>query len=64
MEISSLNSTALSAVNNASNPIGQALGVVMLDKQLEMSETMSNGLVKAMERSVNPSVGGNIDTYA
>ncbi len=64
MEMNTLNSVALSAVNNASNPIGQALGVVMLDKQLEMSETMSDGMVKAMERSVNPSVGGNFDMYA
>lgn len=63
MDIAALNDPALHAASSIGNPIGQALGIVMLDKQLELTQTMSQDMVKAMERSVNPAVGGNIDMY-
>ena len=40
------------------------VGVAMLDKQLEMSEANGQSLIRAMELSVNPGIGGNIDYYA
>lgn len=61
MAISGVNS-ALSAVT-ASEPstMGNAIGMKMLSKTLDMSETMSDGLRKMMELSVNPNIGGNFD---
>ncbi len=63
MEMDMLNSISLSAMNAATNPIGQAMGLVMLDKQLETSGEMTADMVKMMENSVNPAVGSNIDVY-
>ena len=42
------------------------VGIAMLDKSLESMDSLGQGLVNmldsaAMERSVNPSVGSNID---
>lgn len=55
MDIASL-STALnmSSLNND-------VGVLMLSKQLELTETMGDGMVAALERSVTPHLGNNID---
>lgn len=61
MDISALNTTALSALNSATTKTGQAIGLAMLDKQLDMTQVLGNGMVKAMENSVNPAVGGNFD---
>lgn len=46
--------------------IQSQVGVKLLDKSLEMGEDLGAGLVQmidaaAMERSVNPAVGGNLD---
>lgn len=40
------------------------LGVAMLSKQLDASEASGESLIRAMELSVNPSIGSNIDVYA
>jgi hypothetical protein len=40
------------------------VGVAMLGKELHQSAQSGASLVRAMEQSVNPHVGGNIDTYA
>lgn len=61
MEIGSLNSTALSALSKATTPVGQAIGLEMLNKQLDVTNQMGSSMIKAMENSVNPSVGGNFD---
>lgn len=42
------------------------LGVVMLSKALDLNETLGDGMVamldaSALERSVTPHIGGNID---
>ena len=61
MEIGSLNSTALSALNSATTATGKSIGLAMLGKQLDVTNQMGSSMIKAMENSVNPSVGGNFD---
>lgn len=63
MEIDSLNSTALSALTGATDATGQAIGLAMLNKQLDITDAMGSSMIKAMENSVNPSVGSNFDMY-
>lgn len=55
MDISAL-STALSMVNTSSD-----LGVIMLSKQLDIVEAQGDSMVKALEQSVTPHLGNNID---
>ena len=69
MEIGSLASSALYQmeqgsvkVNGYSQPTD--VGVAMLSKQLSVSEASGQSLIRAMELSVNPNVGGNVDYYA
>ena len=57
-------SMAISQINTKSE-----VGTALLSKTMETNETIGEGLVKmidksAMERSVNPSVGSNVDYYA
>ena len=55
-------SSELSAVKVAEpSSMSSALGMKMLGKALDMNETMSEGLTKMMEQSVNPHIGGNFD---
>ena len=61
MEISSVN-TALSALTLAEpNTLTSQTSLAMLDKALETSESLNNGLAKMMEHSVYPNLGGNTD---
>ncbi len=61
MEIGSVTS-ALSAVSLAdTNTLSGQASLAMLDKALETSQTLNDGLAKMMERSVYPNLGGNID---
>ena len=39
------------------------IGVAILAKQLDASESMGDNLVRTMELSVNPYVGSNFDAY-
>ena len=55
MDIASL-STALS-MSKLSNEIG----TLMLRKQLDNAEVMGESMIKIMEQSVTPHLGGNID---
>ena len=62
MDIAGL-STALNTVNLQSK-----VGIAVLDKAMETSQEVGAGVVEmidaaAMERSVNPAVGGNFDMY-
>lgn len=61
MEIGSTNSIALSALTKATTPTSQAIGLEMLNKQLDVTNQMGSSMIRAMENSVNPSVGGNFD---
>mgnify|MGYP003419797284 CR=1 len=62
MEIDSFTSTALSALSTSS--INSDIGIAVLAKQLDVSQNMGDNLVRAMELSVNPYIGGNFDAYA
>ena len=69
MEIGALASSALYQMNQGSvkvNGYSQPtdVGVAMLSKQLALSEASGQSLIRAMELSVNPSIGGNVDYYA
>lgn len=60
MDIAGL-STALANVE-----IQTKVGTAMLDKALDMGESLGNGMIEmidaaAMELSVNPNVGANVD---
>ena len=61
MGIDSLTSIALSALDMPRT--STAIGIAVLGKQLDLSETMGDSMVRAMELSVNPNVGSNIDIY-
>jgi len=55
-------SSALSAVNVATTgSLAEFVGVKMLNQAMELNEAMNAQLVSAMEQSVNPHIGGNID---
>ena len=55
-------SSALSAIN-ASEPssLMESVGVKMLDKSLDASVSMNDSMIRMMENSVTPYLGGNID---
>ena len=55
-------SSALSAIN-ASEPssLMESVGVKMLDKSLDSSVSMNDSMIRMMENSVTPYLGGNID---
>ncbi|MCI9447879.1 MAG: putative motility protein [Lachnospiraceae bacterium] len=55
MDIASL-STALSMTK-----VNGDIGVLMLGKQLDAMETMGDSMIKIMEQSVTPHIGGHID---
>lgn len=55
-------SSALSAVSVATTgSLAEFVGVKMLNQAMELNEAMNAQLVSAMEQSVNPHIGGNID---
>ena len=58
-------SSALSAVNSygmeAIGSVPQMVSVKMLDNAMEANEAISSEMIKMMERSVMPNLGGNID---
>ena len=69
MEIGALASSALYQMNQGSVKVNgydtpTDVGVAMLDKELASSEASGQSLIRAMELSVNPNVGGNVDFYA
>lgn len=48
--------------------IGNKVGTALLGKAMDTNEILGAGMIEmidaaAMERSVNPNVGGNIDLY-
>ncbi len=68
MEIGALASTALYQMNQTSTKVGgydtpSDIGVAMLSKQLDVSQSSGEALIRAMELSVNPAIGSNIDLY-
>lgn len=69
MNIDSLNA-AMSTISSydtagvSEGSLRYVVGTGMLDKTLDLNETLGNDMVRMMERSVNPHIGGNIDAYA
>ena len=39
------------------------VGVAMLDKTMELNQQLNASMIQALERSVTPHLGGNIDLY-
>lgn len=69
MEIGALASSALYQMEQGSVKVNgydtpTDVGVAMLSKQLDLTETNGASLIRAMELSVNPGIGGNVDLYA
>ena len=64
MDIGAVTS-ALSAVQSygpyATGTVKEAVSIEMLDQTMDMNEAMNSQLIKMMEQSVNPNLGGNID---
>ena len=55
-----MNIPALSMATSQMN-LQSDIGVAMLDKSLESLEDAGAGMVKLMEQSVTPNLGGNFD---
>ena len=54
------------SMNMSTNKLQSAVGIAMLSKTMDQSEAAGDGLLKmidasAMERSVTPHIGANID---
>ena len=64
MPIDSLASVALSQMPSDPTSAASDISLTVLSKQLDVSNEMSADMIKAMEQSVNPAIGGNIDVYA
>lgn len=58
MDLMNVNS-ALSAAQSYSS--ANSVSVKMLDKALDMNESLNNSMLKMMENSVTPYLGGNFD---
>ena len=55
-------SSALSAINaSEQSSLMESVGVKMLDKSLDASVSMNDSMIRMMENSVTPYLGGNID---
>lgn len=69
MDIANLN-TALSTLTgyDASSSVSPgslayAVGTAVLDQSLDLTQEMGAAMIQMMERSVTPSLGGNVDIY-
>lgn len=61
MNIGNVNS-ALSAINTSEPSfLMESVGMKMLDKTLDTSASMNDSIIRMMENSVTPYLGGNID---
>jgi hypothetical protein len=56
MEIGGFSQVAMSAAN-----VMNDISIKVLSQNLDTMESLGNGMVKMMEMSVSPHVGGNID---
>lgn len=63
MPIDSLSTIALAQMPSDPMSVPSDISIAMLSKQLDVSNRMGDEMIHAMERSVNPAIGGNIDTY-
>lgn len=61
MEIGSVDSIALAAMNIKQVETLTEVSTSVLAETMDQSEIMGQGLIKMMELSVNPGIGGNFD---
>lgn len=59
MDVTALNNIALSQISPSTSP--SDISVAILGKQLDVTQKLGDMMIQAMERSVNPHIGGNID---
>ena len=59
MDVTALNNIALSQISPSTSP--SDISVAILGKQLDVTQKLGGTMIQAMERSVNPHIGGNID---
>ena len=59
MDVTALNNIALSQISPSTSP--SDISVAILGKQLDVTQKLGDTIIQAMERSVNPHIGGNID---
>ena len=59
MDVTALNNIALSQISPSTSP--SDISVAILGKQLDVIQKLGDTMIQAMERSVNPHIGGNID---
>lgn len=59
MDVIALNNIALSQISPSTSP--SDISVAILGKQLDVTQKLGDTMIQAMERSVNPHIGGNID---
>ena len=59
MDVTALNNIALSQIFPSTSP--SDISVAILGKQLDVTQKLGDTMIQAMERSVNPHIGGNID---
>lgn len=59
MDVTALNNIALSQISPSTSP--SDISVAILGKQLDVTQKLGDTMIQAMERSVNPHIGGNIN---
>ena len=59
MDVTALNNIPLSQISPSTSP--SDISVAILGKQLDVTQKLGDTMIQAMERSVNPHIGGNID---
>ena len=59
MDVTALNNIALSQISPSTSP--SDISVAILGKPLDVPQKLGDTMIQAMERSVNPHIGGNID---
>lgn len=61
MDVGALSTIALNQLTPETSPTD--IGVAILGKQLDISQALGSEMVKTMEQSVTPHLGGNIDVF-
>ncbi len=64
MEIGNVTSALRDVQMSAPSTMQERVSIKMLDNAMDLSEVMSEGMVKMMENSVTPHLGSNIDINA
>ncbi len=60
LALSALNSYGTGSSDGVGS-LGYAVSTAVLGKSIDMSREIGDAMVKMMENSVNPGVGGNVD---